>query len=318
MPFPKLDKPQYPIRLWGLVGYPNVGKSTFSAQMRGPFLVIDADHRWSEVRHLASQDVYKLSENPSDMNDTDRIAALMDTNMPGSGVKTIIVDSLTAIIAPLVTQAIQDKEHRREKNLYAGFKDKAIAMRQLQDAVTKWGVDVLWIYHLNDSTNAEGEKSTKATVSATELIRLTRSVNMQIELLRDGRTGQYGAKVIWARRGRGGLLIPDTTGNWKGMPEKIEASVYDGLSTEDQNRIEQADPTSFASPELAVSWGVEQGAFTSIAHAQNAYKKLLREHQPITADKLTPLWVADVRARMATHEQNGVDHPAEGQGTLSL
>ena len=57
MAFKKMVKPQYPPRHWSLVGYPGSGKSTFAAQMRGPKVVIDADHRFTEVLELAQEDV---------------------------------------------------------------------------------------------------------------------------------------------------------------------------------------------------------------------------------------------------------------------
>lgn len=315
MPFKKMETSRYPIRLWGLVGYPGEGKSTFAARMRGPFLAIDADHRFSEVRHLAGE-VFQLSDRPEDNNDPDRIAKLLDENMPGSGVKTIVVDSLTALIAPYVTQAIQDKEHGREKNLYAAFKDKALAMRQLQDAVTKWGVDCLWIYHLNDARDANGKEVTKATVSATELIRLTRSVNLQLQLVRDGT--RRGLKVIWARRGRFGMTLWDEAGEWKGMPERIESAVYDGLSEAEQERIESSVPNLFPNDETAIAWGFEQGAFKSIQHARHAFEKLLREQPPHDDKEKAALWTANVTARLASGETNGEhDEPYDREARMA-
>ena len=106
--------------------------------------------------------------------------------MPSSDIKTIIVDSLTAIITPLTIQAMINQEKGRERNLMAGFKTKALAMRQLQDAVTRWGTDVLWIYHLQDSRDAKAKEITRSTVSQTEIARLTRSMNVQLEILLEG------------------------------------------------------------------------------------------------------------------------------------
>src|ERR1051325_11246382 len=98
MPFKKMEKPNVPPRLWVLVGYPGSGKSTFATQMRTPLLPIDADHRFGEVVHLAQGDVYELSGNPADSVDVEKVYKLLEQNMPGSGTKTIIVDSLTTII----------------------------------------------------------------------------------------------------------------------------------------------------------------------------------------------------------------------------
>lgn len=301
MGFRKMTATKYPPRLWALVGYPGSGKTTFATQMRGPLLVVDADHRFTEVLALAGGDVYQLSETPSDNTDADRIAALLAKGMPDFVAGTIVVDSLTAIIAPLVTQAIVDKDAGREKNLYAAFREKALAMRQLQDAVTKWGTDVLWVYHLQDARDAQGHELVKATVSMTERARLTRSLNLQLEVLQDG--DRRGVKVVWARRGRSGAVLWDDTGNWAGMPERIEAAVYDGLSLEQQEQIERATPDVFPNAETAIAWGLEQGCFEALPHARNAYEKLRREQKPADAKAMAALWVADVQARceLAAH-----------------
>ncbi|MBN1815441.1 MAG: AAA family ATPase [Anaerolineae bacterium] len=304
MAFRKMTKQKYPPRLWSLVGYPGSGKSTFAAQMRGSLLVVDADHRFQEVLDLAGErDVYELSDVASDNTDPDRVAALLAKNMPGADVGTIVVDSLTAIIAPLVTQAMVDKDAGREKNLAAAFRGKALAMRQLQDAVTKWGTDCLWVYHLQDARDAKGKALVKATVSQTELARLTRSINLQLEIVQDG--DRRGVKVVWARRGRDGMTIWDETGTWAGMPERIEEAVYAGLSEADQEQIEQEIPDVFPSPEVAIAWGLERGAFSALQHARNAYEKLKREDQPKDAREMTCLWVADVQARLMAANGNG-------------
>ena len=47
-----------------------------------------------------------------------------------------MVDSLTAIITPLITAAILNNDAGRNKNKVASFKPKALAMRLLQDAIT--------------------------------------------------------------------------------------------------------------------------------------------------------------------------------------
>ena len=331
MSFKKMVKSQYPSRLWALVGYPGSGKSTFATQMRGPILVIDADHRFGEVLDLVAEhvvsavaghgDVFALSDAPADHVDADRITALLAANMPGSGVRTIVVDSLTAIITPLVVQAIIDKEAGREKNLAAAFRTKALAMRQLQDAVTRWGCDTLWVYHLNDARDAQGKALVRATVSQTELARLTRSINAQIELVQDG--PRCGARVVWARRGRSGMTLWDETRTWAGMPEKIEAAVYDGLTTVDQEKIERTIPAGFPDEATAIAWGFEQGAFQALQHARNAYNKLKKAHKDLVAQghqpghvvsavagQLAGLWIADVQARLLANA--GSDNSPEG------
>jgi len=297
MTFPKINPQQYPPRLWAMTGRPGSGKSTFATQMRSPLLVVDADHRFGEVVGLAAGDVYRLSDAASDNVNADAIAQLLNANMPGMAVGTIVVDSLTAILRPLIVGAIMDKDAGRSKNLMAGWKDKALAMSLLQDTVTKWGCDVLWIYHIGEARDAQAREVVRPSISKTELARLVRSLNLQLEIVVED--GRRGVKVTWARRGRPGVTLWDETGGWMGMPEKIEQAVYGGLSPEDQDGIERATPAVFASPETAMAWGVEQGAFEALQHARNAYEKLKREKSPNTAQEMAALWVADVQERLA-------------------
>jgi len=300
MAFQRLDPTSYPRRLWGLYGFPGSGKSTFAARMRGPILAIDADHRFDEVARLATE-VYRLSETPADNVDAEKIAACLRANMPGTNVKTICVDSLTAIIAPLVTAAILDNDAGRNKNRMAAFKDKALSMRLLQDAVTMWGTDVLWVWHLQEGRNAQAEEVTTATVSRTELARLIRSINMQLRV--EGQNGKRGIHVEWARRGRSGMTVWDESGTWEGMPEKIEAAVYGNLTEADRDEIEKTIPKGFAGPEQAMAWGMDQGVFQALQHARNVYDQVKREHQPGSATEMWALWVDEVMARKAVKER---------------
>jgi hypothetical protein len=295
MPFKKMTKPKYPPRLWELRGYPGSGKTTFATQMRTPLLPIDADNRFAEVVHLADGDVYRLSDDPSDNTDARRIADLLDANMPGSDVATIVVDSLTTIIAPLVAKAILANDAGENKNRIAAFKEKALAMRTLQDAVTRWGCDVLFVYHVEDARDGQARAVTRTSISDTELARLMRSVNLKLEIVQSD--GRRGVKVVWARRGRSGMVLWDDTGCWRGMPEKIEQAVYDGLTDDERARLERGEVTVFPSPEVALAWAVEQGAFEDEVHARNAYDKIKREENPQTAYQMAALWIGDVQRR---------------------
>ncbi len=295
MGFKKMVKEKFPPRMWSLVGYPGSGKSTFASQLHGPMVVIDADHRFQEVLHLSQNEVYELSDNPADNVDPDAINTHLMKNMPNSGTKTIVVDSLTAIITPLVIQAMIDNEKGRQRNLSAAFRTKALAMRQLQDAVTRWGCDVLWIYHLQDARDAKANEITRATISPTEQARLTRSINAQLEVVADPKNAdRRGIKVAWARRGRAGMTLWDESGCWEGMPAKIEAAMYDGLTVEDQDKIERENPDHFKSPEHAQAWGVERGAFPDVEAARRAYREVKKEFEPKSAREMAQVWVDHV------------------------
>ncbi len=293
MAFKKMQKPKYPPRQWSLVGYPGSGKSSFAAQMQGPKLVIDSDHRFTEVLENADDDVYQLSDNPSDNVDPDTISKVLNQNMRGADVKTIIVDSLTAIITPLMTQAVIDNDKGRNRNQIAAFKTKALAMRQLQDAVTRWGTDCLWIYHLQDARDAKAKEITRSSVSETELARLKRCLNMQLEVIQENSSpdSRRGIRIVWARKGRKGMVIWDDSGYWKNMPSKIEAAVYDGLTKREQAEIEAETPTLFKTPEAAFEWAMQLQAFEDADVAKEAYENIKIEGQPASASEMATLWV---------------------------
>lgn len=295
MPFQKMQT-KLPPRQWAIVGHPGSGKSTFAAQMQSPMVVIDADHRFAEVMRHVAGDVFSLSDNASDNVDAERIAALLRQNMAGSGVCTIVIDSLTAIIAPLVTAAVLDNDAGRNKNRAAAFKPKALAMRLLQDAITGYGVDTLWVYHLRSGMNGQAQAIETTSISTVELARLRRSLNMQLRVVEQA--GKRGVVVDWARCGRSGQTLWDDTGCWKGMPERIEQAAYGGLTVEDMERIADSTPTAFVSAQAAIAWGFEQGAFNDAVHAQNAYDKLKGEKSPKTASEMWTFWIAEVRERL--------------------
>jgi hypothetical protein len=293
MGFTKMVKPQYPPRLWTLAGFPGSGKSTFAAQMRPPLLAIDADRRFSEVLTVAHGEVYSLSEIAADNANADKIVSLLKANMPGSEVNTIVVDSLSAVISPLVTQAIMDNDAGRNRNRAAAFKNKALAMRQLQDAVTCWGKDVLWIYHLKEGRDGQGNKVIRTTVPETELERLRRSINLQLEIVQEKE--RRGIKVVWARQGRNQITLWDETGRWSGMPERLEAAVYGGLP--DQEKAEPGVPKQFPNIEAAIAWGTSQGVFPDAASARQAYDEVKRKNKPKTAAEMASYWTAEVLRR---------------------
>lgn len=294
--FKKLDKTALPPRQWSLVGFPGSGKTTFAAQMRGPLLPIDADHRFSEVAHLAQGDVLELSDKPEDHVSAERITRLLTDNMAGSGVGTIVVDSFTAILTPLVVQAILDNDSGRNKNKVASFKPKALAARLLQDTITGYGTDVLWIYHLRDGLDGQARHVEATSISVVELARLRRSLNMQLKIIQE--KDRRGIYVEWARCGRDGMTLWDDTGCWRGMPERIEQVVYGGLTKADMSAIARQAPTDFSGPEEAIAWGHEQGCFRDAVHAKHAYDKLKAEQMPASAADMWRLWVSDVQERV--------------------
>lgn len=283
MGFKVREQPRYPRRLWSLVGYPGSGKSTFAARMKPGILAIDADHRFDEVMGLVSGTVLGFEEPASNVIPV-QIAAELRWNMPDPRVATIVVDSLTAIIAPLISKAILDNAAGANTNKSAAFIDKAVSMRLLQDTVTMFGTDVLWLYHLQDGRDNKGKPAVTTTISATELSRLGRSLNARLRIVTNG--DRRGIKVEWSRRGQEGMTLWDETGSWEGMPERLEAAMYA------QNGEIAPKSSRFAGPDQAMDWAVEEGFFPDIESARKAYDGLKAEAQPATAGEMWELWTA--------------------------
>lgn len=181
-----------------------------------------------------------------------------------------------------------------------------MSMRLLQDAVTRWGTDVLWIYHLQDSRDEQAREVTKATLSATERARLYRSINLELHIIQESASGtrkaRRGVKVVWARRGKDGMTIWDDSDHWTGMPEKIEQAVYGGLTVQDQDKIEQEAPAVFATEEAAISWGLEQEVFKDLGHARNAWNKIKKGTPGEDMRGWSHLWIGDVDKRLREKE----------------
>lgn len=295
---------QLPIRQWSLVAYPTFGKSTFANAFIGSGVgaIIDADQRFSEVVRNNTK-AFPISDKHYEMLDPDAICKILDKQMPGSPVTSLVVDSLTAIIEPLVVQALIDNEKGLNKNRAVAFKEKALAMRQLQNGITKWGVDTLWIYHYRDGNDQNAKSTVSTTITTLELARLRRNLNVMLELVQEN--GKYGVKVNYARRGRSGMTLWDTPNNYfVGMPERIEEAVYSGLTKEDQDQLAKKVPETFTNPESAIAWGFEFSQenghfFKDAQHVKNSYEKLkgeLRDQlgDELTADVMYASWIAKV------------------------
>lgn len=305
--FKPMEKPQYPPRQWAIYGDPGSGKSHFASQMKAPSLVIDSDGRFTEQLGNAAGVIYQLSQDHSDNTDPDSIARLLGENLPGSGVRTIIVDSLTAILRPKINMAMSDIEHGRVKNKISAFRDKALSMSLLQDAITGSGGDCLWIWHTHSAMNAQAQRINRASIPETELIRLRRSLNviLKLEVSDDG---QRTVIIEWARNGKSGIRLVDKAGGWRGMPELIEAAIYAEGVKEDKS-----PPVKFSNPEEAIAWGFEQGCFKAPQHAKNAYEKLKAEVNPRSASAMWAAWIENVAERKAEAARELGEYPEESQ-----
>ena len=303
MAFTNLKKQTQQRRMWALVGRAGAGKSTFLTQCRGPLVIADPDGRFNEVARLCAEEVLGISDRPADHHDPLQIARLLDDGMPNLKAGTIALDSMTAILAPIVARVQEEIDRGEHKNKAAAWKPKAQAVKIIQDALAKWGADVMIVYHEQESLNGEGKMHTVNTVSPLEEARLMRSLNATIRLAKDGR-GRY-AEVVWCRSGRTGRVY-DEAGMWKGVPDRLDALMWSNLTASEQAVADGKEPPAhFTNPQDAWQWGFAQGCFRDMHHAENAYNELKREKKPQDAGAMRTLWVADVQRRVADLAGNG-------------
>ena len=151
------------------------------------------------------------------------------------------------------------------------------------------GYRLFWIYHLQDLVMPR--QRSHRSVPETELARLKRCLNMQLEIIQESSdpTSKRGIRIIWARKGRSGVVIWDDSGCWKDMPSKIEAAVYDGLTKQEQEKIEASTPTLFKSPDSAYDWAIQQKVFENAEEAKEAYEQVIVEGQPASASEMATL-----------------------------
>lgn len=297
MAFKKLQQ-KLPPRVWLIKGRSRSGKSVFSMNMRGPLLPIDADNKLYGSQQYAVGEVMEFSENHTDTVDVARIEKILEENMPGSGIKTIIVDSVTPILEPLILKGMENTSGGMGR-----WQPKAAAMKKLTYACTKWGGDVLFVYHIDDSMNSSAKMAEKTSITTVELARLNKHFNMSLSVVEEG--NRRGIRVDYAQHGKYGMTIWDDNGYWRGVPEKIEEAVYAGGVLAEPER-----PASFAGPANAIAWGMAQGCFRDEMHAKNAYEKVKTDKSPKTPQAMWDAWLEEVDQRVSEMESEPEAVPA--------
>ena len=135
--------------------------------------------------------------------------------------------------------------------------------------ITGGGCDTCWIYHARSGLDGQTRATVATSISAAELARLRRSLNMTLRVVIDD-TGKRGLTVEWCRRGRSGITLWDDSGSFCGMPERIEAACYDGLSTD----AEKGYSNVIFWPSRGDCLGLRAGCFRDAVHAKNAHAHL--------------------------------------------
>jgi len=284
-------------RQWLVVARRDAGKSTFFTRMETPILWIDADGKFRETLHLikngkipgvVASDIIVVTADEivadSKKSTPEKIRDLLDTWMPsqdGRSVKTIVVDTITPILAPLVAKAQADNDAGRNKNQSSAFKEKALQMKILFTAVNKWDTDVIWGAHIDDS-QFNGKDVARMSITPAELGRLEKYLNARLRL--EEKNGTYSAFVemcgLRPELPKDAVAYSDPSGKlWYGMPEALEAAMYD-IPKDEQVRIDNNAPELLPDGEAAVLWLVDQvdsngeRVFNHKKHAENTYKKV--------------------------------------------
>ncbi len=299
MGFKKLTAPKYPVRHWALIGRAQDGKSTLLAQLAQPLLVVDADQRFDQIMRTAPQmEAFALSGDRGDNCDVRRIDALLSQHMPGSGIRTIAVDSLTPIISPLVQRGLMANRDGEKKNKADSWQEKAAAMKLFMDTVNRWGCDTIYVWHQEDGRDDKGNSQTKETIPPVERERLFRCLDVKLVLVRDG--DARGVLVEWARSGRFGMTLWDEPGNmWRGMPERIEEAIYAPDPASGKPADAAPEKPAFGSRDEVLRWAVDQGYFPDVEKAKGFYDDLRARIRPESARQMFDAFCAEAPAQRA-------------------
>jgi hypothetical protein len=262
-----------------LAGFAEAGKTVFLTQMaRSPMLVIDADHRFAEYRHLVEGEnkppVYVMGQGA---NDPLTILNELKGFMPGSDVGVIGVDSLTSIFQPVLTEGLArvDADEWSSSDM---ARRKANVIRLVQESVSRWGTDVLWIWHHREGRDHSGNKQTTESITEIERGRLRRSLNAELEIVRKD-NGQRGIRVNWSRTGRQGFTLWDRVGMWQGIPALLDATMY----------------IRFAGKDEALEWAIpyyDEGTDPEIIEGE--YQTIKAQVDPKTASEMFTAWINHV------------------------
>lgn len=94
------------------------------------------------------------------------------------------------------------------------------------------------------------------------------------------------------------LLTPE------GDPVRVAVITEDEMALVQQHRdgktdlaVPPAPPTTFATPENAWQWAVNQGAYATLDEARDAYEDVKALVKPTNASQMAQAWIAAVEAR---------------------
>lgn len=303
------------------------GKSSFVSEWVKPgvAVVIDADGRFQDsVPENSNTTFYPMSDTKEDMIEVDRIVKTMDRALPiiGSETTTIIVDTLTKILSPII-----DGIQKSSSNVY-GYAPKAKAMKDLRSCFNKWNAETIWVYHRSlyyrEIKKDDGRKDyvldEKNSLSNIEYSRIGADITLTLDLLVDENTQKRGVKVLEARKGRQGFTYWDESGTWQDVRKNLEELIWGGLTKVEQDKMEDMRDEVLLSSEHAQKWawefsGKNGNFFSDAVHVENAYNKCKSQveadykerGEKLTGVKFFELWKEEVFAREAKSKEQEVE-----------
>lgn len=355
-PFSKVKKVNdlmgEPILCW-LQAPADTGKSTLMLDFYRTFvgdgigILIPMDHRPAIFEQLAEEEgipIFPVDPDTNTWNNEDSIIKALRTNLPGSGARVLVWDSVSPrfreIINEAQTMADMTPEQREKaggnKNKISVYQPKSLFMEKVASIAT-YGLNTCWISHEFEGRDRNAKEMTKTTITETEIKKFRRNLNLWIRTGID--RGKYYVEIVWARDRQAltGKRFYDEVGMFKGMWMRL-VEEFKGAVVTPWETVEY-----WANPQDAITAAMEQSVigpngekilpFDHINHATNAYESFKRDKVlPMMTDEwkkanagvngaaarlLAPLWKEEVAKRLQNRlkiEQtiaNGGKPPAE-------
>ena len=331
MAFKTFIAPSRPVRRFAIKSRPGMGKSTLLTQAVGPILWLDTDGRVSDVAHHAEPGkIIQPEIDPADYTDVRKIDLQLAKNMRGSGVKSIVVDSVTPIIQRIIRRvSLTEAAGEGPQNKGAAHREKADTMALLGECVSAYGTDTYWVWHTGTSQLGREVKETE-TVTQIEQDRLRRHLNAELVIVADkDDINIRGVLIEYSRNNPAaeGQIIWDTPENlkagtfWKGMFERIDEALKPGkpapaphtapippapaspapaagapaAETGTQPPAGTA-PKAFANAEAAIAWGAQELQLNP-EEAAVVYEEVKKKSGAKKPSAMWTAWIAEVESR---------------------
>lgn len=301
-------KGQEPLFAW-LVGLAKLGKTTFAVDMArsvGLTVVVPMDQRFQPYENAVASEglqIAYVSDNPSDWASAKIVTTKLKEAMPGSGVKGLVWDTISPGFEEANNRgqelAAMSKDERAKvtgsANKASSWGPKALYMKEVAE-MALFGANCLWISHLEEGGDKNGQDQVRPVITDTELNKFARNLNLR--LLATIHNGRYAIQVIEARErpALNGMIFVDEVGMYRGMWNRIREAYFAAEKVEWKEQSTDADDTAAISNAMEITVDGPNGpicAFTHPNHARNAYTQIkAKTDEWLTNDERGKLLVA--------------------------